>query len=410
VIIIIGGGPAGFFAAVTVREHAPRQPVLLLERGRQVLRKVAISGGGRCNVTSGCEDALELVGHYPRGGRELRGPFSRFSTRDTRRWFEERGVPLKVEGDGRVFPVSDKSASVVDCLRRTAQELGVEVRTGVAAKSIEPSEKGLNVLLADQPSLAAEAVLLATGGTGGHELVTALGHTIEPLVPSLFTFNCTDELLRDIPGVAVPRVVIRAQGQGLPKKGLEQEGPLLVTHWGLSGPAVLRLSAWGARLLHGCDYRFRLRVDWCPALDRAQAADVLAAAAADTPRKQLGSRCPVEIPRRLWAKLLERAGLGADRPWGEVGKKGQGRLLETLKATELAIEGKSTFKEEFVTCGGVNLAEVDFKTMASRLVPGLFFAGEVLDIDGVTGGFNFQACWTTGRLAGLGMANIREGD
>ncbi len=410
-IIVIGGGPAGFFAAITARRQVPAPPVLLLEEGGQVLRKVAVSGGGRCNVTNACADPRELAAHYPRGGRELRGPFSRWSTGDTRQWFEQHGVPLKTEPDGRVFPRSDSSASIVDCLRDQAGRLGVDVRLRQRVAAIAPAAAGFRIELADGQSLTAQKVLLACGGgRGGMDLAAGLGHTLMPPVPSLFTFHCDDEMLQDMAGVAAEQVALKALGQGLPKKGLEQEGPLLITHWGVSGPAVLKLSAWGARLLHDCGYRFRLRVDWCPATGREPLTALLATAAADQARKQLGGACPVNLPRRLWHKLLLRAGLSPDKPWGETGRKGQARLVEVLKGTELAVDGKSVFKEEFVTCGGVKLAEVDFRTMESRLVPGLHFAGEVLDVDGITGGFNFQACWTTGHLAGQAMAAGPEGD
>ena len=408
-IIIIGGGPAGYFAAITARRQAPHLPVVLLEKSVQVLRKVAVSGGGRCNVTNACADPRELAAHYPRGGRELRGPFNRWNTGDTRRWFEEHGVPLKTEADGRVFPCSDRSASIVDCLREQAQRVGVEVRLRSAVTGLERTDSGFSVTLGDGTRLAATRVLLATGGGAGHDLVghdlaARLGHTIVPPVPSLFTFHCDDELLADLAGVAVSRASVKALGAGLPRKGLEQQGPLLVTHWGLSGPAILRLSAWGARSLHDCGYRFQLRVDWCPETSREETITLLTRQADDSPRKLLGSLNPFALPRRLWVKLVERAGLAAEKPWGQTGRKGLARLAEIIKTTDLAITGKSPFKEEFVTCGGIKLAEVDFRSMESRLVPGLHFAGEVLDVDGITGGFNFQACWTTGHLAGLGMA------
>lgn len=410
-IIVIGGGPAGFFGAITAKTLDSAQDVHLLEKGAQVLRKVRVSGGGRCNVTHDAGDARQLAAGYPRGGRELLGPFHRWSDRETCLWFEERGAALKTEADGRVFPVSDSSATIVDCLLHEAHRLGVVVRTGraVTALATGPGGRGLTVTLDGGATLAARKVLLATGGSGGFDLAAGLGHTIVEPIPSLFTFNCADPMLQDLAGVAVPRAVIRAQGGDLPRKGLEQSGPVLVTHWGLSGPAVLKLSAWGARLLHGCGYRFTLRVDWCPDLAQDTLASRLEDWAAQHGRQLVAGSCPVELPRRLWTALAARAGLAPERRWAEPGRKLLGRLAETLKATLLEVQGKSPFKEEFVTCGGVKLGEVDFKSMASRICPDLHLAGEVLDIDGITGGYNFQGCWTTGRLAGQGLAGREDG-
>jgi predicted Rossmann fold flavoprotein len=402
-IVVIGGGPAGFFAAITAKNASPAQDFVILEKGTELLRKVKISGGGRCNVTHDEVDPRRLAASYPRGGRELMGPLSRWSPADTRAWFALRGVRLKTEPDGRVFPVTDSSATIVDCLTAAAAELGITVRTCVTVTGLEKTPRGLAVLLADGSRLDADRVLLATGAAG-YRLASGLGHTIVDPVPSLFTFKCDDDLLADLAGVAAAEATLRAVGPGLPRKGLEQTGPLLITHWGLSGPAVLRLSAWGARLIHDCNYCFDLKVDWCPDLGLSELTELLNVWSKQHGRKQVAGSCPVDLPRRLWAALAARAGIPADRVWAEPGRKMLTRLGETLKSTVLAVDGKSTFKEEFVTCGGVKLGEVDFKTMESRVCPGLFLAGEVLDIDGITGGFNFQNCWTSGWLAGQAMA------
>lgn len=405
-IIVIGGGPAGFFAAITAKQHAPDQEVLLLEKGSEVLRKVTVSGGGRCNVTHHCPEPKTLAEHYPRGGKALRGPFHSWGTDDTRQWFEDLGVRLKTEADGRVFPESNSSSTIVGCLRTRAHEVGVVVETGELVQSLVQGAT-LEVQLKSGRQLSATAVLLATGGHG-HQLAAQMGHTIVSPVPSLFTFNCIEPMLEDMAGVAAQNVSVRATGPGLPRKGLEQGGPLLITHWGLSGPAVLKLSAWGARLLSVCNYQFVLRVDWCPDIARDDLDKRLNLWATENGQKQTINSCPVEMPRRLWTAIVKNSGVPEERRWAELGRKMLARLLENLKGTPLEIDGKSTFKEEFVTCGGVKLSEVNFKTMESKICPGLFFAGEVLDIDGVTGGFNFQGCWTTGRLAGLGMANAEK--
>ena len=416
-IIVIGGGPAGFFAAITAREVRPDRPVVLLEKQGNVLRKVAVSGGGRCNVTHACPSARDLAAHYPRGGRELIGPFTRWSVDDTVAWFAERGVELKTEPDGRMFPVTDASATIVDCLRRAATTAGVEVRTQQAVLGVEAlTGGGFRVDLADGQALECEAVLLASGGharttesgraADGYTLAQSLGHTLVQPVPSLFTFNLTDRSWAEMAGLVVDPVAVRARGAGLPGKGLAMAGPLLITHWGVSGPAVLKLSAWGARQFHESDYRFDLAIDWLPAVDAAALDSLLQEWADANPRKTVAASCPrtLSLPRRLWETLAARAEIPGDRKWAELGRKPRHRLGGLIKNTELKVDGKSTNKEEFVTCGGIPLAEVDFKTMASRLCPGLYLAGEVLGIDGVTGGFNFQAAWTTGRLAGLGLA------
>lgn len=418
-VIVVGGGAAGFFAAIACAEADPSCVVTIYEATAHPLAKVKVSGGGRCNVTHACFEPRELVKRYPRGGRELMGAFSRFQPRDTVEWFAARGVTLKTESDGRMFPATDRSQTIVDCLQRAAEKAGVRVVLQVGVKQVE---RGGGTALSDTPNPTApegrvpsfrltltsgaivtcDRLLLATGGNktnAGFEFARQLGHGIEPPVPSLFTFHIKDPRLQELSGVSVEFATT-----AVPGTALKESGPLLITHWGLSGPAVLKLSAWGARALHDCDYRFILVVNWAPHLSVAALIADLERARAANPKKQLGTWCPLGLPSRLWEKLLVAAGLPTTTQWTTVSGAALRTLAAQVSAGEFAVTGKSTFKEEFVTCGGVRLSEVDFKTMESRLVPGLHFAGEVLDIDGVTGGFNFQAAWTGGWLAGQAMA------
>ncbi len=398
--LVIGGGPAGFFAAITARRADPNTPVVLLERGSEVLRKVLVSGGGRCNVTHDCDDPTALIDHYPRGGRELRGPFHHFGPPAVDDWFTAEGIALKTEDDGRRFPTTDRSTTIVDALTDAARAAGVEVRTGRRVTALSRDHGGF-ICEAGGEELRAEGVVLATGGKtsavvqgpDGYDLARGLGHTIVPPVPSLFTFRCNAPWLRELPGVSAD-VALRAAGHTV-------RGPLLVTHKGVSGPAVLRLSAWGARDLHDQDYRFELRIDWLPELPDIDT--LLQEHAAAHGRRQIVGDNPTPLPRRLWSALAREAGVAEDRRWAELGRKPRQSLADILKNTVLPVEGQSPFRDEFVTCGGVALTEVDFRTMASRVCPGLHLAGEVLDIDGLTGGFNFQNCWTTGWLAGQAL-------
>jgi predicted Rossmann fold flavoprotein len=400
-ILILGGGAAGFFAAVTCAEANPQARITILEKSRALLSKVRISGGGRCNVTHACFDPALLVQHYPRGGVALRGPFTRFQPRDTIEWFEQRGVPLKTESDGRVFPVTDRSETIVDCLLNSAQQAGVTIRTQVSIASIERAERsGFVVRSKTGEVLTADRILLATGSNPqGYAWAAALGHTIEPLVPSLFTFTVADARLQGLSGISVPNARVEIAGTAL-----TQNGPLLITHWGLSGPAILKLSAWGARVLHDQQYRVQLIVDWLPDRREDAVRHTLQSLKSDQPKKYIGSNSPFGLPTRLWLSLIGAVGLDGDRRWTEVSKRHLAALIDQLKRGVYEVHGKGEFKEEFVTCGGVNLDEINFKTMESRVCPGLYLAGEILDIDGLTGGFNFQAAWTTGWLAGRAMA------
>ena len=366
---------------------------MILEKTDKFLAKVRISGGGRCNVTHACFDPRELVKFYPRGKKELPQLFARFSTGDTVEWFESRGVKLKTEADGRMFPVSDDSASIVDCLLREATRFGVEIRLKSEVESLKPLEAGF-LLQTPTGKITAAKVLIAAGGHPKKEAyawLEELGHTIVTPVPSLFTFNLPKHPITELMGVAVQQVRVR-----LPQYKQEQTGPLLITHWGLSGPAVLKLSALAARDLADAQYRYRVQLSWLPEFD----ADLLREMFEDY-RKKAGqakviNRLELDLPARLKAWMLDRAGITPDQRWQETSNKHINRLIELLLNDQYDAQGKTTFKEEFVTSGGVNLKEVDFRTMESRVVPGLYFAGEVLDIDALTGGFNFQAAWSAG--------------
>ena len=401
-VVVAGGGPAGFFAAIRCAEITPRLRILILERARQTLGKVIISGGGRCNVTQACFDPALLITYYPRGGAELRGAFTRFQASDTVAWFEERGVKLKTESDGRMFPVTDSSETIAGCLRDSAERAGAIVRTGMSLTGAEKTsdhrfrltvQSGAEVL-----PLHTKKLLIATGSDSRtREIVKSLGHSIEEPVPSLFTFNIKDKRIEGLAGVSVESVTLRLDS-------IVQSGPLLVTHWGLSGPAVLRVSAWGARILHEKNYRAPLIVNWLGDYTFDRALEVLQRHKdwhANARKKVSAEAAFTQLPVRLWKQLTYFI---AEKNWADVSKAELRNLASELTAGEFLIEGKGQFKEEFVTCGGVKLNEVDFKTMQSRRVQGLFFAGEVLNIDGLTGGFNFQSAWTTGWLAGNALA------
>ena len=402
-VLVAGGGPAGFFAAIRCAELNPELHVLIIEKARQTLGKVIISGGGRCNVTHACFDPAQLITYYPRGGAALRGAFTRFQPADTVKWFEAHGVKLKTEADGRMFPVTDSSETIANCLRESAKKAGIEVKMGMSLQKVEKSSGGGFKLTTqkdmDALHLQTKKLLLATGSDPKtRDIVKSLGHSIEEPVPSLFTFNVKDKRIDGLAGVAVENVTVKMDS-------LTQSGSLLITHWGLSGPAILRLSAWGARVLFDKKYRSSLTVNWLGNYKVDPALEVLKRNKdwPENARKKIASQPAFsQIPVRLWKQLTQFIG---DKNWGDITKAEMRKLAEELTAGEFSIEGKGQFKEEFVTCGGVKLNEVDFKTMQSRVVEDLFFAGEVLDIDGITGGFNFQSSWTTGWLAGSAMSS-----
>lgn len=407
-VSVVGGGAAGFFGAIACAEANPACRVTLYEATAHTLAKVKISGGGRCNVTHHCFEPRELAKRYPRGGRELTGAFSRFQPRDTVEWFAARGVTLKTEPDGRMFPVTDNSQTIIDCLLGAARKAGVVVRTqcGVRSALRVPTSGGFRLELTTGEEVTTDRLLLATGGNksnAGFAIAQAFGHTIETPVPSLFTFHIDDSRLKDLAGVSVEDATTAVVGTPL-----KDHGPMLVTHWGLSGPAVLKISAWGARLLAERDYQFVLRVNWAPKFNLETARAELERARAAEPRKQVTTWSPLGVPLRLWERLVVAAGLAPNAPWTSVANAALRALAAQVTEAEFAVKGKSLFKDEFVTCGGVRLSEVDFKRLESRLVPGLHFAGEMLDVDGVTGGFNFQAAWTTGWLAGHAMAESED--
>lgn len=401
-VIIAGGGPAGFFAGIRSAELDPSLRVLILEKSSQTLGKVLISGGGRCNVTHACFDPAQLIAYYPRGGTELRGAFTRFQPADTVKWFEDRGVKLKTESDGRMFPVTDSSESIANCLREAAKNAGVKVQLGASLLKVEKSSLGGFKLEVRHDAqvlhLQTKKLLLATGSDPKtREVIQALGHSIVNAVPSLFTFNVKDKRIDGLAGVSVENATLKMDS-------LTQRGPMLITHWGLSGPAVLRLSAWGARILFEKKYRATLTVNWLGDYKLDSALEVLQRSKDwhENARKKISSASAFsQIPVRLWKQLTNFI---ADKNWSDISKAELRKLAEELTAGQFEIQGKGQFKDEFVTCGGVNLKEVDFKTMQSRVVKDLFFAGEVLDIDGVTGGFNFQSAWTTGWIAGNALS------
>ena len=398
---MVGGGAAGFFAAIAAAEAGA--DVTILEKTSRVLDKVRISGGGRCNVTHACFEPRDFSTRYPRGGRALLSPFQKFSARDTVDWFAARGVKLKSEPDGRMFPTTDSSQTIVDCLMNAAQNAGVKLRLNCTVESVSKNPDGkFELILSGGEKISGDKLLLATGGcraVAGGQLASSLGHTIEAPVPSLFTFQIETPWLRSLAGVSLELAEVSA-----PAAKLRERGPLLVTHWGLSGPVILKMSAWGARSLHKLDYKFPLFVNWLPEFNEEKITQQFQAR-----RESAGAKLLVNVPlfpltARLWEQLVLAAGIARDARWAALTRAQSQALARKILRSEFSVTGKSLNKDEFVTCGGVKLGEVNFQTMESKICPGLFFAGELLDIDGITGGFNFQAAWTTGFVAGNSMA------
>ena len=406
-VIVIGGGAAGFFGAIACGSANPQLKVTLIEAGSKPLAKVRISGGGRCNVTHNCFEPARLVENYPRGGKALRGAFSRFQPRDTVEWYESRGVKLKTEADGRMFPITDSSETIINCLMHAANKAKVDLLTGVGVKTVKQylDERGASyfqVELKNERVMKCDRLLIATGSNPlGYRWAKNLGHKIESAVPSLFTFNLRDSRLQGLAGVSVSNAQVKL---GTGKNKLEQTGALLITHWGVSGPAILKLSAWGARSLFDFKYNSPLQINWLPESNQEDLNQLLTALKQTNPQKKIVNYCPVELPKRLWQSLINYVEINPNKAWSEISKKELNKLVAEIVQGQYEITGKGAFKDEFVTCGGVSLKEVNFKTMESKKCPGLYFAGEILDIDGVTGGFNFQSAWTTSWLAGQAIA------
>lgn len=411
---VLGGGAAGFFGAITCAEANPNVSVVLLEKTGKLLSKVRISGGGRCNVTHACPTPAQLAAHYPRGSQQLKAAFQQFGVADTIAWFARRGVVLKTEADGRMFPATNSSETIARALEEAARQAGVRILATTGVDEIQPLPTGgFHLKLSGSGArhggaLTAARVLIATGGhpkSAGYDWLRALGHSVTEPVPSLFTFNVPDSPLRELMGVSVPLARVVLAGEKL-----QYEGPLLITHWGVSGPAVLKLSAWGARRLSELGYVGTALINWVPSFTDETLRAWLHTFRQQNGRKTVAAHPQFGLPLRLWRNLSEQAGIAPEIRWSELPAKAHNRLLELLLRTPLAVRGKTTYKEEFVTCGGIPLDEVDLTTMHSRRVPGLYFAGEVLDIDGITGGFNFQAAWTTGFLAGRALAVFNENE
>ena len=402
-VAVIGGGAAGFFAAINTKIHHPNASVTLLEKSKKVLAKVKISGGGRCNVTTAIEHISNLCKAYPRGSKELKPLFKRFNNKHTIEWFESRGVLLKSEADLRMFPVSNRSQSIIDCLLGEINKLGIKVELGRSVSKVTHKVKHghsnyqLHFNQTNTPPAHFDKLIIATGGSPkaqGFEWLKTLGHSISLPVPSLFTFNIKNPALNQLMGLSVKQAHIQIQGQKL-----KSEGPVLITHWGLSGPAILKLSAFGARVLNELDYKFNIQINWLNEHNQEKSAANLKVFLENNYQKQIGKTRPFAFPSRFWDYLLKRSQIDPQKKCGDIGKKGLNKLIQVLSYDIYNVNGKSTFKEEFVTCGGVELQNLDLTSMQSKHCPGMYFAGEVLDIDGITGGFNFQAAWTTAFIA-----------
>ena len=397
-IIIVGGGAAGFFTAINIAENNPKLKVAILERGKTVLEKVRISGGGRCNVTHACFVPNDLVKFYPRGEKELRGPFHQFCSGDTVEWFERRGVELKIEDDGRMFPVSNSSQTIIDCFTLAIQKLGIQLLTGQSVQTIFNGGDYWKVET-NIETFACQKLILTTGSNPKvWELLQNIGHTIIPAVPSLFTFNIKDARIKDLMGVSA-FANVKVKGSKL-----EASGPLLITHWGMSGPGILKLSAWGAVLLAEKKYQFTIEVNWLNTMTFEEIMAKLKELKLEHSKKIVSKKSPFDFPNRLWESLVLASGIGTstalgvttDTKWADLSKKQLIDLANQLTKSEFQVNGKSTFKEEFVTAGGIDLKEINFKSMESKLHKNLFFAGEIVNIDAITGGFNFQNAWTSG--------------
>ncbi|WP_410878366.1 NAD(P)/FAD-dependent oxidoreductase [Myroides sp. DW712] len=398
-VILVGGGAAGFFTAINIAERKPNLRIAIVERGKEVLSKVKISGGGRCNVTHACFVPNELIQFYPRGSKELLGPFHQFCCGDTITWFEKYGVELKIEEDGRMFPTTDSSQTIIDCFTQATAKYKIEVIQGVSVQGVYQGENGWKLDTTKESMTCSQLVLTTGSNPKIVQLMGDLGHRLVEPVPSLFTFNIKDKRIQDLMGVAT-EASIQVKGTKL-----EATGPLLITHWGMSGPGILRLSAWGARLLADKKYQFHIVVNWLPQMDRDKVIEQLKSFKQEHAKKTVLKRGLFDFPTRLWERLVLAAQIEATKTWADLNNKQLQALALQLQEGEFQVNGKSTFKEEFVTAGGIDLRDVNFKTMESKVCTDLYFAGEILNIDAITGGFNFQNAWTTGFLAAQAIAS-----
>ena len=405
-LVVIGGGAAGFFCAANAARLNPALKVIIVEKSNKLLSKVKVSGGGRCNVTHACFSIAEMIKKYPRGASFLKKAFHHFFTTDTINWFRERGVELKTETDGRMFPVTNSSQTIIDCLMKEINKYGVEILMNAEVKELLIQNPGFVLKLADNKILNADFVCIASGGYPKaiqFEWLKKPGHTIEAPVPSLFTFNMPGNAITALMGVTVENVTVKIIGTKL-----AEQGPLLITHWGLSGPAILKLSAWGARELAISNWQFTISINWMPAFNENTLRDKIQQLRFDIASQKIINRNPFALPGRLWEYLLQQSGIAADLRWADLPSVNQNKLIKNLCANVFDVKGKTTFKEEFVTSGGIQLNEIDYNTMQSKKIPGLFFAGEVINADGVTGGFNFQNAWTTGWIAAKAISSLED--
>ncbi|HIG58785.1 MAG TPA: NAD(P)/FAD-dependent oxidoreductase [Flavobacteriales bacterium] len=396
-VAIIGGGAAGFFSAFSVKEHHPNSKVTIFEKSNKLLSKVKVSGGGRCNVTNACFSPSKLSKSYPRGGKHLKKSFSIFQTKDTVEWFSKRGVELKAEEDGRMFPTTDNSQTIIDCFLKEAAQKNIKILEQSPIRKIVAENEGYTLHL-EGTSEHFDKVIIATGGSpkmSGFYWLQQLGHSISPPLPSLFTFNIPGDQVKILMGLVVENATVRIQGTKL-----SYSGPVLITHWGMSGPAILKLSAWGARKLAENNYNFNIQINWLSIKSDEAANEIIDKELLKIRKKKIINACPFELPNRMWKFLLEKVEINPDSVWLDLSKKNRNKLLNILLNDIYEVKGKTTFKEEFVTCGGIKLSDISMTSMESRVCKNLYFAGEVLDIDGITGGFNFQGAWTTGYIAG----------
>ena len=403
-LIVIGGGAAGFFCAVNAARMNPSLKVLIIEKNNKVLSKVKVSGGGRCNVTHACFEIAELVKKYPRGQNFLKKSFHWFNATNTIEWFQERNVALKTETDGRMFPESNDSQTIIDCLLREATKYNVEMMLNCEVKEIIAENNSFILLTPDSRLLTSDYLCIACGGypkSSQMDWLQKIGHSFETPVPSLFTFNIPNNKITELMGVSVENATVKIAGTKL-----QEQAPLLITHWGMSGPAVLKLSAWGARQLADKNYHFEISVNWLGNRNENELRDEWLFFRDRFAAQKIGNKNPFELPNRLWIHLLRESFIDESLRWAELTSKQQNKLIQTLTAQTFLVKGKTTFKEEFVTCGGIKLNEIDPNTMQSKIVPHLFFAGEIIDVDGVTGGFNFQNAWTGGWIAAKAIAEI----